>query len=346
MPDLTILMPVYNALPYLAEAVESIRRQTLTDWRFLIVDDGSTDGSTDYLQALTDPRIEVLKQPNSGPAAAFNRGLQSCRTEFVARMDADDISHPARLEEQLAFIRRHPKVGLLGTQIEPLGTARVGRGSALATDHRSIYDALINGRHAMCNPTVICRTALLKQIGGYQTDGLLEDWAMFLKMGERAELANLDRVLLSYRIHTGSFNGRHMAEFRACIAFACQKARRRRQTLPDIDYEEFMTARRRAPVWRRVAHALDAYAMAQYRIALADMLGSRRLRGYGRLAWAASTSPSLTSQRVTRVVRKYLVRKLEMGSRRTEVASRGSEVGSRKRFRETHLENELIGTDI
>ncbi len=316
VPQVTVLMPVYNALPYLAEAVESIRGQTLTEWRFLIIDDGSTDGSDVYLRKLNDRRIEVLHQANQGPAAAFNRGLAMCRSEFVARMDADDVAHPSRLEEQLAFMQRHPEVGLLGTQIEPLGTARTGRGSALATDHHSIHDALINGRHAMCNPTVMCRAALLKQIGGYQADGALEDWAMFLGMGEVAELANLDRVLLSYRIHTGSTNGRHMAELRCRISHACHRARCRQQQLPTISYEKYMAARRAAPIWRRLADKLDAYAMAQYRIALADMLGSHRLRGYGRLAWAASASPRLTGQRLARVVRKYLGRKSEVGGRK------------------------------
>ena len=90
MPSITVFMPVYNALPYLKDAVESIRRQTLADWRFLIVDDGSTDGSVEYLRGLTDPRITLIEQPHQGPAAASNRssvrsGASSRTAAIVSR---------------------------------------------------------------------------------------------------------------------------------------------------------------------------------------------------------------------------------------------------------------------
>ena len=204
MPSITVFMPVYNALPYLKDAVESIRRQTLADWRFLIVDDGSTDGSVEYLRGLTDPRITLIEQPHQGPAAASNRALALCETEFFARMDADDLSDPRRLEEQLAFLVEHPEVGLLGTQILPLGSRRTGRPSSLATEHETIFDDLLHGRHAMCNPTIMCRTALLREVGGYSADGALEDWAMFLAMGRKARLANLDRRQHQRPAHAGT----------------------------------------------------------------------------------------------------------------------------------------------
>ena len=306
MTAVTVFAPVYNALPHLREAIDSIRRQTLEDWIFLVVDDGSTDGSAEYVQSLGDPRIRLLRQQHQGPAIASNWALQLCATEFFARMDADDVAYPTRLEEQLAFLKRHPAVGLVGTQIEPLGSVRAGRPSALATNHRTIFNDLMHGRHAMCNPTIMCRTALLREVGGYQPDGVLEDWAMFLRMGERAELANLDKVLLAYRIHTGSTNGRHMAELRSRIAFVCDRARRRQIGAPPISYEEFLDARRAAPFWRRLAQSAEGYAMEQYRLALADILGPRRVRGYARLACAACCSPTLTFQRVARVVRKRL----------------------------------------
>ena len=304
MSDVTVFMPVYNALPYLKEAVESIRGQTLTDWVFLIVDDGSTDGSLEYLRGLDDPRIHVHQQPHQGPAAASNRALELCQTEFLARMDADDVSDPARLAEQLAFLRAHPEVGLLGAQIVPLGSHRTGRPSTLATDHATIFDDLLQGRHAMCNPTIMCRTALLREVGGYQADGALEDWAMFVEMGRRSQLANLDRPLLSYRIHAGSTNGRHMQELRARIAFVGDRVRRQTAGRPAISYDDFLAARRAASIWRRTAWWLEAYAMTQYRVAMAELLGPRPLLGYVRLAWAATCAPPLTLQRIARVVRK------------------------------------------
>ena len=92
MSNVSILMAVCNGMPYLPEAVDSIRRQTLAQWTFVIVDDGSTDGSAQYLDGLDDSRIRVLHTPNRGLGAALNRGLALCHTEFVARMDCDDVA--------------------------------------------------------------------------------------------------------------------------------------------------------------------------------------------------------------------------------------------------------------
>src|SRR3972149_8043921 len=127
MTDVTVLMTVYNGMPYLPPAVDSVFAQTLRDWRLVIVNDGSTDGTADYLSALGDPRVPVLHQENQGTAAAANHGLAHCDTEFVARMDSDDVSLAARLEKQRDFLQAHPEVGLVGTQVAPLGARRAGR---------------------------------------------------------------------------------------------------------------------------------------------------------------------------------------------------------------------------
>jgi exopolysaccharide biosynthesis WecB/TagA/CpsF family protein len=312
MAEVTVFMPVYNALPYLPEAVESIRRQSLADWCLLVVDDGSTDGSSAYLRGLEDPRICVLRQAHQGPATASNLAIARCVTPLFARMDADDVAEPTRLEEQLAFLRRHPAVGLLGTQIRPLGAVRAGRPSCLPTEHGAIMADLLRGRHALCNPTLMGRTELLRQVGGYRADGVLEDWTMFLNMGCHTELANLDRALLRYRIHAASTNARHTAELRARVAYACQQARRQLAGLPPLGYAEFQAARRTAPAWRRALWAMEAYAMTQYQRALAESLGPRPLGGQVRLAWAACCSPPLTLQRLARAGRKRL--KLLAGS--------------------------------
>ncbi len=195
-------------------------------------------------------------------------------------MDAHDIAHPTRLEEQLGFLRAHPDVGLVGTQIEPLGSARIGRGSRLATEHDRIYEELLHGRHAMCNPTIMCRTALLGEVGGYFELGVLEDWAMFLAIGRKSRLANVDRVLLSYRVHYSHFNGKRMREMRPSIAYACDRARRQDASLEEISYEDFVRRKEEEPLWRRMSFDLEAKAMNRYRKAQAEILGDHAMRGY------------------------------------------------------------------
>ncbi len=106
---LTVTLPVYNAMPYLPAAVESVLNQSYRDFNFLIIDDGSTDGSTDYLRSLRDPRIKLTVRENRGLGMTLNELFRSSRTEYVcAHVDADDdIVKPRRLEKQMAFLRDH-----------------------------------------------------------------------------------------------------------------------------------------------------------------------------------------------------------------------------------------------
>lgn len=303
-PQITVLMAVYNGMPYLPEAVESILSQTYEHWKLVLVDDGSTDESPGYLAGLEDLRIQVIRQDNRGLGAALNHGLAFCDTEFVARMDGDDIAHPTRLEEQIRYLRSNPDVGLVGTQIQRLGGSRRGTASVMATDHETIIADIRKGDNQMYHPTIMCRTELMKEIGGYWTHRRGEEWDLFLRMGERTRLANLDRVLLTYRIHEQSMTGSDVERMRCAIEYACHCARRRGDKQPPISYDEFIALRRTATWWRRTARALEMQARCQYQRSVIDLLSDRPARGYVRLAGAALFSPYLTRRRIVSVLRK------------------------------------------
>jgi glycosyltransferase involved in cell wall biosynthesis len=303
MSDVSVLMTVYNGMPYLPRAVESILAQTLRDFRFVIVDDGSTDDTADYLNRLTDPRVFILRQPNQGTAAAANLGLAHCETEFVARMDSDDEALPHRLERQAEFLHAHPDVGLVGTQVAPLGSVCAGRSLRLPLGHREIDSALLAGRHGLAHSSIMFRGPLLRQLGGYWSLPLVDDWDMMLRMGEAARLANLDEVLLHYRVHTRSLNGSAMRRMRLSIEYARELARCRRLARPPVSLSDFQRQRAARPTWRRIADGLHCYALGQYRLAIAELYGGRPLRGRMRLAWAAACGPQLAAQRVARMLR-------------------------------------------
>ena len=109
-------MSVYNGMPYLKEAVKSILNQSYKNLEFIIVDDASTDESWRYLKRLRDKRLKLIKNnKNLGLAASLNKALKVTKGDYIVRMDADDISHPNRLEIQLAFMKRNPKVDICGT---------------------------------------------------------------------------------------------------------------------------------------------------------------------------------------------------------------------------------------
>lgn len=304
MSRVTILLTVYNGMPYLREAVQSLLDQSLSDWKCVIVNDGSTDGTSEYLSSITDERFIILHQPNLGIAVALNNGLTHCTTQYLARLDADDIAEPTRLAAQVAFLDSHPKVGLVGTQVVPLGTRGRGRSLNLPLSHDAIRSALINGRHAVVHSSVMLRTELLKSIGGYWDLPMGEEYDMMLRLGEISRLANLDSVQLQYRVHQGSLTDKSMrlAQFR--IALACELARRREAGLAPISPEEFHIQHNARPLWRRCTELIDIYARCQYRIALAEIYGSTPMRGRARLMWAAACSPRLTIERLIRAMRK------------------------------------------
>jgi len=115
-PKVTVLMPVYNGEKYLNEAIDSILGQTFKDFKFLIINDGSTDGTADILKSYKDSRIKVTNnEKNIGLTKSLNKGLKMAKSEYIARMDADDISLPTRLQKQVEFMDSHPKVGVCGT---------------------------------------------------------------------------------------------------------------------------------------------------------------------------------------------------------------------------------------
>jgi len=306
MAEISVLMPVYNGMPYLVDAVNSILSQTIQNFNFLIINDGSTDETKNYLNQLNDPRINVIHQSNRGQGAAKNAGLDLCQTEFVAMMDADDASFPTRLEKQWNFLSQHQEVGMVGTKIVYFTTrGRKGFSPPLPCDHKTIYADLLRGEHAICQASLMCRTTILKKVGGFRIDGSGEDLDMWLRMGEVSSLANLDKVLLGVRLHFSSVNVRHQVEIRARYAHSLHSAKRRAEGQPELSYPEFLFLYRARSFWQRLAETVDIYSHSQYRQALVEILDNNLVRGYTRLAWAALCSPPRSIQRISRALRRY-----------------------------------------
>jgi len=204
MAEVSVLMTVYNGMPYLPAAVQSILDQTLQDFHFVIVNDGSTDETADYLDGLNDDRISVIHQENTGTAGAANHGLSHVKTPLLARMDADDVAISNRLEIQLKFLNENPEVGLVGGQVIPMGAHGEGGSLLLPLHHEEIDRSLMLGQHGLAHSSLMMRTPLLNSIGGYWKHRLVDDIDMMIRMGEITKLANVDDVLLKYRVHAGS----------------------------------------------------------------------------------------------------------------------------------------------
>lgn len=205
MPLVSVIMPVYNGQKYLAEAIESILAQTFTDFEFIIVDDGSHDGSAEIIRAYEkrDERIRFIQlEANEGQANVRNRATALADGDFIASMDCDDVCLPQRLQKQVDYLRRHPTIGVLGAGAQ-----------AVAEDLKPLYPFDLPQRHALIafnlfvgsffiHPTVMMRRELLESVGGYEPFRRTAiDVELWSRLMWRTRFVNLPETLLLYRRH-------------------------------------------------------------------------------------------------------------------------------------------------
>lgn len=207
MPAVSILLPVRNGMPDVERAVGSIRGQTLTSWELIAVNDGSTDGTASFLDAATktDPRIRVIRTEPNGLLAALNTGLAHAGAPLIARMDADDVSHPDRLRQQAAFLDAQPEVGLVSCRVAFGGDAKASAGYAAHVrwlngllDHDSMaLNRFIDA--PVAHPSVMFRRQLTDDFGPYAEGGFPEDHELWLRWFERGvRFAKLPDMLLTW----------------------------------------------------------------------------------------------------------------------------------------------------
>lgn len=305
MPEISVIMATYNAMPFLPEAVVSILEQTFHDLELIVVNDCSTDDSSQYLATIRDPRFRLIEfAANAGQGAARNHALQLCTGKYIAIMDADDISLPDRLEKQKRVLDENSAIGLVGTQFSYIGTGkRRGFSAPIPLKHAEIYADLLRGRHGFVHATMMCRSESAKQIGGYHVDRCGEDYDMLLRFGEVIRLANLPDVLYLYRTHMQSSNVTQLAEIRRRFMHAAECARCRLADWPEPTYDSFVKIQEARPIWSRWSDRLSVLALGNYKRALTSILSDQPIRGYMRLGFAALISPRWTWQRLSREVR-------------------------------------------
>jgi glycosyltransferase involved in cell wall biosynthesis len=282
-------------MPYLPEAVESILRQSYTGFTFIIVNDGSGDGSETYLRSLRDNRIVLIEQQNQGPGAARSRALGLCRSEYVALMDADDISLPHRLRSEVEYLDAHPEVVILGTQIEFLIGRAVQPALRAPAGHAEIEARFMNGQAGLCNPSVMFRSAAAAACASYPSHLLGEDIDFCLNMCDQGRAANINQVLLQYRLHVNQTSISRCREMVYSGAFAAHRAVCRRKGLAPPELDAFL---RSASFVDRLRWSLEAWTQIQYRTGRIQLACGKPVRGFLRLAMLGISRPFATSRRL------------------------------------------------
>lgn len=203
----TVVMPVYNAAPYLPAALASVLGQTHADFLLLAIDDGSTDESPAILRACADRRLRLVSRPHQGVAAAMRTALELADTELVARADADDVYHPQRLARQVAFLRARPDVAIVGAAGRRLGHQLGGPVGAPRIRWTALY------RSPMANTTIMFRRAAALAVGGYPHDHVhLDDYPFVSRLIDRFAAENLPDVLVTVTVHEDSVSRRFSRE--------------------------------------------------------------------------------------------------------------------------------------
>jgi len=218
-PRVTVLMSVYNGERYLRESIESILLQKFSDFEFLIINDGSTDSSVNIIQSCNDPRIRLIHNDrNLGLAVSLNIGMELARGEFIARMDADDISRPERLSFQLKFMDANRQVGVCGSWVKffPNANNCVWKLPEKSEEIRCWQFHAVGVAH----PTVMMRRSC------FADNGLLynpqfrfsQDYELWGRAIRHMEFANIQKVLLDYRTGPEQICVLHSAEQLAAVA--------------------------------------------------------------------------------------------------------------------------------
>ena len=232
-PTASVVIPVYNTSKYLEKAVDSVLKQTFTDFEILLLDDGSTDGSSAILDRypLTDSRCRVYHWPNRGIIASRNEGNRLAKADILFLMDSDDICTPDRFAKQMAYLLENPDCVAVGSRMLLIDSEDMPitvMGSSFS--HDEIDSTNISGIDAaFFQPTVAVRKSAMEQVGGYRAEyPSAEDFDLFLRLAEIGNLANLPDVLLKYRQHLSSIGYRQGNQQADSARRAIQDACRRR----------------------------------------------------------------------------------------------------------------------
>jgi glycosyltransferase involved in cell wall biosynthesis len=273
MALVSVLLPFRNSAHTLDAAISSIVKQSFDDRELVLIDNASTDESPSIVRrwAGNEPRIRVLHEPRIGIAHALNTGLAHAEGGYIARMDADDISHPERLAKQVAFLDVHPGIGVLGTRTTFASIMPEHRGMRAFVDWQNAI--LSPNDHyvkrfvdaPLAHPTVMFRRELVEQYGGYDTGPLPEDHELWLRwMDAGVRFAKLPAELLTWNDHAHRLSRTHPnysvdAFFSTKVKWLAKWLKRRLNVRPLIVAGTSVLCQERAALLEAAGIAVHAY---------------------------------------------------------------------------------------
>ena len=214
-PEVSIILPVYNAECYIDEAIKSILHQTFTNFELIIINDGSTDNSLDIIKknSLLDQRIKLYSRKNQGLVATLNEGISIARAKYIARMDSDDISSPDRIRMQFEHLQAFPALDLISCAFVPFKTNGLQEPVIRHPTNPLLLQFLLSFCSPICHPAVFARSAVLKNFA-YRSDIIAEDHELWCRISSIHDIGNQSEVLLHYRLHDKSITANNKKRIR------------------------------------------------------------------------------------------------------------------------------------
>ncbi|MBI5324347.1 MAG: glycosyltransferase [Ignavibacteriae bacterium] len=201
-PRISVLMSVFNGEKYLTEAIQSILEQSFSDFEFIIVDDGSTDSSREIINSFNDSRIKpIINGENIGLTKSLLKGYEYCHGEFIARMDADDISLPDRFKKQIEYFDKHPEVGVLGTNAYAIGNNSKLKYKINYPENHSFINWSLLFSNPICHPSVMIRKIVIEKFGFYNDEfQRSQDYDYWIRLISNVKFYNIQKPLILLRI--------------------------------------------------------------------------------------------------------------------------------------------------
>ncbi len=210
IPVISVVLPFFNASPYLREALESLLKQTFADFECILINDGSTDDSELIIQSIKDERIRYIRNlENKGLVYSLNLGLNEAKGRYIARMDGDDICHMDRFQKQVDYLQLHPGADLVASVVELInekgqltGYWKDDRDHIVEEDIRNFLPM----NNCIAHPTVMAKAAIIKELRYNESQPQAEDYDLWLRwIASGHTIHKIEQCLLKQRIHSNSF---------------------------------------------------------------------------------------------------------------------------------------------
>ena len=239
---LSVVLSTYNEGRYIAKSIQSILDQTYPFFEFIIVNDGSTDGTLDVVRSFDDPRIIIVDKPNSGLPDSLNKGIEKAQYDWIARMDGDDIAEPTRFENQIRYI--DDAVGVIGGQFREIdedGNYLSQNISRKPVTPGKCKRWILFGMSPLAHPSVIVRKSLLQEFGGYDANfKAAQDIELWSRLSPSTTIINIPDVVLKYRKHSNNItNKRQELQRKLTFMGFLKYALKIRKPLNESEFERF-----------------------------------------------------------------------------------------------------------